>query len=49
MRKAIWQCCTNLELEETELIANKEDSKKIYEALETYLPTFALFQSDRKK
>ncbi|EME8181202.1 lantibiotic ABC transporter, partial [Enterococcus faecium] len=48
MRKAIWQCCTNLELEETELIANKEDSKKIYESLETYLPTFALFQSDRK-
>ncbi|MGC4693402.1 AAA family ATPase [Enterococcus faecium] len=48
MRKAIWQSCTNLELEETELIANKEDSKKIYEALETYLPTFALFQSDRK-
>ncbi len=28
--------------------ADKEDSKKIYEAIKKYLPVYALFQSDRK-
>lgn len=48
IRKAIYQSTPNLELEETEIDINKEDGKKIYNALQPELPLFFLFQSDRE-
>ena len=49
MRKAIWKYFENdLNLEEIEIDASKEDAKKIWERLIKYLPIFSLFQSDRK-
>lgn len=49
MRKAIWAATTDLQLAEVELpvTKSKEDSKRIWEQLESHLPMFALFQSDR--
>lgn len=49
MRKAIWDNAENLELQEIEIPVTKpkEDSKRIWEQLDKYLPFFALFQSDR--
>ncbi len=49
MRKAIWDNAEKLELEEIEIPVTKpkEDSKRIWEQLDKYLPLFALFQSDR--
>ena len=49
MRKALWDQASELQLKET-LIAvskSKEDSKRIWEQIESHLPIFALFQSDR--
>lgn len=48
IREAIWQNVGSLNLISTELLIDKEDSKKVYNALENYLPIFALFQSDRQ-
>lgn len=49
MRKAIWEKYSNdLQLDEIELDASKEDAKKIWEKITTYLPIYSLFQSDRK-
>ena len=49
MRKAIWDNAGDLELQEIEIPVTKpkEDSKRIWEQLDKYLPMFALFQSDR--
>ncbi|MBT2666146.1 AAA family ATPase [Bacillus sp. ISL-4] len=47
MRKRIWEHSDNLNLQLRELIVDKEDSKKIYESLEQFLPLYSLFQSDR--
>jgi len=48
IREAIWQHVGDLNLIPTELLIDKEDSKKIYNTLESYLPIYALFQSDRQ-
>jgi predicted ATP-dependent endonuclease of OLD family len=48
MREAIWNSLGELNLQETELLVDKEDTKKVYEALKNYLPIYALFQSDRQ-
>ncbi|HET6558034.1 MAG TPA: AAA family ATPase [Prolixibacteraceae bacterium] len=48
IRQAIWQNIGILNLAQTDLIVDKEDSKKVYDTLKTYLPTYALFQSDRQ-
>ncbi|MGM5470336.1 ATP-binding protein [Flavobacteriaceae bacterium LMO-SS05] len=49
MRKAIWDSVgEDLELEEIEIDASKEDAKNTWEKLKDYLPLYALFQSDRK-
>lgn len=48
IREAIWQHIGNLDLVHTELLIDKEDSKKVYETLKNYLPVYALFQSDRQ-
>lgn len=49
MRKSIWQHFSeNLQLEEIEIDASKEDAKNIWEKIQNYLPIYTLFQSDRK-
>jgi len=48
IRQAIRDSIGNLELQETELLVDKEDTKKVYDTLKTYLPLYALFQSDRQ-
>jgi predicted ATP-dependent endonuclease of OLD family len=47
MRTAIWQhFSTDLELNEIDV--TKGDTKSIWDKLQTYLPLYSLFQSDRK-
>lgn len=49
IRKAIWNYYSNdLQLNEIEIDASKEDAKNIWEQLKNYMPLYALFQSDRK-
>ncbi len=48
IREAIWKSFQNLEIQETELLVDKEDTKKVYDTLKNYLPIYALFQSDRQ-
>lgn len=49
MRKAIWASSSDLQLSEMAIPVSKakEDAKRIWEQIESYLPMFALFQSDR--
>ncbi|ABM95947.1 ATP-binding protein [Methylibium petroleiphilum] len=49
MRKALWDAEADLKIAEVTLALTKpkEDSKRIWEQLESHLPMFALFQSDR--
>lgn len=49
MRRAIWDSEANLQLAEVEipLSKGKDNGKGIWEQLQSYLPLFALFQSDR--
>lgn len=50
MRRAIWDAEKDLKLSMVPIPVTKpkEDSKRIWEQLERYLPVFALFQSDRR-
>lgn len=49
MRTAIWQhFSSDLELNEIEIDVTKGDTKSIWDRLQTYLPLYSLFQSDRK-
>lgn len=49
MRTSIWQhYITDLQLSEIELDVTKGDTKSIWDKLQTYLPLYSLFQSDRK-
>ncbi|CAG4988121.1 hypothetical protein DYBT9275_05334 [Dyadobacter sp. CECT 9275] len=49
MRSAIWNhFAEDLQLGEIELDVTKGDTKDIWEKLQTYLPLYTLFQSDRK-
>jgi len=49
MRKAIWEhFSSDLQLQEQEIDASKEDAKNIWEKIKEYLPIYFLFQSDRK-
>ena len=48
IRRAIWDHIAILNLTATEIPIDKEDSKKIWGVLETWMPVYALFQSDRK-
>ncbi len=48
IRQAIWQSFEELNCQRTELLVDKEDTKRVYTALENYLPIYALFQSDRQ-
>ena len=48
IRQAIWSSFDDLQRTRTELLVDKEDTKKLYSTLEKYLPIYALFQSDRQ-
>lgn len=48
IRQAIWDDLGNLQNTRTELLVDKEDTKKVYDTIKTYLPLYALFQSDRQ-
>lgn len=49
MRTSIWQHFnTDLQLSEIEIDVTKGDTKSIWDKLQTYLPLYSLFQSDRK-
>ncbi|WP_028887210.1 ATP-binding protein [Tenacibaculum ovolyticum] len=48
IRQAIRNSFEDLALQETELLVDKEDTKKVYDTLKSYLPLYALFQSDRQ-
>lgn len=47
LRKAIWNSCPDLQLNQTRIPLDKEEAKRIWTALEPHMPLFALFQSDR--
>lgn len=46
-RAAIRGAVGDLQLQEQLIPLDKEDAKNVWESLKTYLPTYALFQSDR--
>jgi predicted ATP-dependent endonuclease of OLD family len=49
MRTSIWQHFnSNLQLSDIEIDVTKGDTKSIWDKLQTYLPLYSLFQSDRK-
>ena len=49
MRAAIWyHYNSDLQLSEIEIDVTKGDTKSIWDKLQTYLPLYSLFQSDRK-
>lgn len=49
LRRAIWNhFATDLQLQEIEIDTSKEDAKNIWEKIQSYLPLYSLFQSDRK-
>jgi putative ATP-dependent endonuclease of OLD family len=48
IRRAIWQNFENLELQNTDLPVDKAEAKQIWGELSSWLPVYALFQSDRK-
>lgn len=49
LRKAIWNHYSDdLQLQVAEIEASKEDAKKIWEKIATYMPVYSIFQSDRK-
>ena len=49
MRRAIWEHYEgSLDLQDMEIDVSKEDAKKIWDKLSSYMPVYSLFQSDRK-
>lgn len=49
MRSAIWNhYADDLDLQDTEIDVSKEDAKRIWDKLSSYMPVYSLFQSDRK-
>jgi putative ATP-dependent endonuclease of the OLD family len=47
IRQAIREHIAELDLRRTQLLVDKEDTKKVYDTIKGYLPVYALFQSDR--
>lgn len=49
MRRSIWaHYADDLNLQDIEIDVSKEDAKKIWDKLSSYMPVYSLFQSDRK-
>lgn len=47
MRQAIYQAIGELSLQEVDVPLNEENGKAIWGSIQSYIPIFALFQSDR--
>ncbi len=47
VRGAIWGSCADLKKVEVAVPLDAEGGKQVWAALQPYLPTFALFKSDR--
>lgn len=47
IRQRIWESTPALDLQEQRILVKDEDTKKIGEKLETYMPAYSLFKSDR--
>lgn len=47
VRSAIWASCDDLQLSEDYVSLESEGGKQVWAALQQFLPTFALFKSDR--
>ncbi len=47
LRRAIWSSASDLELGQTKIQLNQEDTKAIWLKLQELFPTFALFKADR--
>jgi ABC-type dipeptide/oligopeptide/nickel transport system ATPase component len=47
IRKKLWASATNLDIKPVQIFLDKDDAKNIWERLKIYLPSFALFKSDR--
>ena len=49
IRKTIWEHYEgDLNLRDIEIDVSKEDAKKVWDKLNSYMPVYSLFQSDRK-
>ena len=49
IRRAIWEYyADDLNLQNIEIDVSKEDAKKVWDKLASYMPVYSLFQSDRK-
>jgi len=48
IRKALWSSVEDLNLRRQEIPLDKEDARKIWDTLKRQMPTYALFQADRK-
>ncbi|QMU63203.1 MAG: AAA family ATPase [Flavobacteriaceae bacterium] len=48
IRGAIWNSFECLDITNSEILVDKEDTKKVYESLKNFLPLYALFQSNRQ-
>ena len=49
IRRAIWEYyADDLNLQDVEIDVSKEDAKKVWDKLSSYMPVYSLFQSDRK-
>ena len=48
IRRAIWASLDDLAMEERLIALNAEDAKKVWTLLQKEMPTFALFQADRR-
>jgi predicted ATP-dependent endonuclease of OLD family len=47
IRQRIWSECVDLDLTEQKILIKDEDTKKIADKLEAYMPAYSLFKSDR--
>jgi len=48
IRRAIWAHIGDLNLTEQEILIDKEDTKRVWEVLKSWMPMYALFKSDRQ-
>lgn len=47
IRRKLWGSTTDLEVKPIQIILDNDDSKNLWDRLKIYLPSFALFKSDR--
>ena len=47
IRNKLWGSTTDLDIKPVQIVLDKDDAKNVWERLKIYLPSFALFKSDR--